>query len=84
MGGQDVVKLILAGASCVQVVSTLFKNKVSYLGTMVKELETWMNGKGYAAIEDFRGKLSAQNNPDPWVYKRAQYVRLLLKPDWMG
>jgi dihydroorotate dehydrogenase (fumarate) len=84
MSGQDVVKLLLAGASCVQVVSTLFKNKVSYLAAMVKELEGWMSGKGYTGIDDFRGKLSAQNNPDPWVYKRAQYVRLLLKPDWMG
>ena len=25
--------------------------------------------------------LSARNNRDPWIYKRAQYVRLLLRAD---
>ena len=84
LSGRDAIKMVLAGASCVQVVSTLFRNKVSYISEMVEEIATWMDGKGYKSIRDFRGHLSEENNPDSWVYKRAQYVRLLLKPDWIS
>jgi dihydroorotate dehydrogenase (fumarate) len=81
MTGQDAIKLILAGASCVQVVSTLYRNKISYLPVMIKEMEDWMDDKGYQNVDEVKGKLSSKENPDPWVYKRAQYVRLLLQPD---
>jgi dihydroorotate dehydrogenase (fumarate) len=77
--GHDVAKMILAGANSVQVVSALYKNKVDYLSTMLKELEQWMDSKGYKTLDDFRGKLSRKNVSDPFVYKRAQYIDLLLK-----
>jgi len=78
---QDVIKLILAGATGVQLVSTLFKNRAPYVATLLEEVTDWMDRKGYASVDDFRGKLSYRNNPDPWVYRRAQYVRLLLRAD---
>ncbi|MBN2091917.1 dihydroorotate dehydrogenase-like protein [candidate division KSB1 bacterium] len=76
--GKDVAKMLLAGADCVQVVSTLYSHGLDYLTTMLKELEDWMDSKGYQTINDFRGKMSRQNSNDPWIYKRAQYVRLLM------
>ncbi len=76
--GRDAVKMLLAGATCMQVVSTLFRNGVARLRTIVQELEGWMDGKGYADLAAFRGKLSMKNSSDPWVYRRDQYVRLLL------
>jgi dihydroorotate dehydrogenase (fumarate) len=79
--GPDVVKMILAGATCVQVVSTLYKNRITHLGTMLQTVESWMENKGYQALADFRGRLSRKMSNDPWAYTRAQYVRLLLKPD---
>lgn len=79
--GKDVAKMILVGADAVQVVSTLYKNKIDYLGTMLKELESWMDAKGYKTLDDFRGKLSNKNIDDIFVYKRAQYIDLLLKSD---
>lgn len=79
--GKDVAKMILAGADCVQVVSTVYKNKIDYLSTIIKDLESWMDGKGYKTLDDFRGKLSAKSINDPFVYKRAQYIDLLLKSD---
>ena len=78
---QDALKLLLAGASAVQVVSTLFKNRIPFVTTLVAEIEEWMGRRGYKQISDFRGKMSARNNKDPWIYKRAQYVRLLLRAD---
>ncbi len=79
--GKDVAKMILAGADCVQVVSTVYKNKINYISTILKDLETWMDGKGYKSLSDFRGKLSNHSLNDPFIYKRAQYIDLLLKSD---
>jgi dihydroorotate dehydrogenase (fumarate) len=39
-----------------------------------------MDGKSYASIDAFRGKLSAENAKDPWAYTRAQYAKMLLSP----
>jgi dihydroorotate dehydrogenase (fumarate) len=79
--GVDVVKMILAGADCVQVVSTIYKNKVEYISTILKDLQTWMESKNYNKLADFKGKLSNKKTNDPFVYKRAQYIDLLLKSE---
>jgi dihydroorotate dehydrogenase (fumarate) len=79
--GEDVIKLLLAGADCVQVVSTLYKNGFGQIGKMLKEINTWMDHKKYDSIDTFRGKLSRKNMKDPFVYKRAQYVDILMKSE---
>jgi len=76
--GDDAIKFLLAGANTVQVVSTLYKNKISHVSTMLKQIEDWMDKKGYKTMDDFRGKLSRKNMKDPFVYLRAQYVDILL------
>lgn len=79
--GEDAIRLILVGATCVQVVSTLFQNQVGQIGRMLQAMEQWMERKGYASLDECRGKLSHRNTRDPWMYTRAQYVRALMKPD---
>ncbi|MBN2486668.1 MAG: dihydroorotate dehydrogenase-like protein [Bacteroidales bacterium] len=79
--GADVLKMILAGADCVQVVSTIYKNKIDYIPTILSDITSWMDKKGYNNLAAFRGKLSNKNINDPFVYKRAQYIDLLLKSD---
>ena len=79
--GIDMVKMILAGATAVESVSTFYHNGVGYAKEMLKELEEWMDRKGYEKIEAFRGKLSSKSINDPFVYKRAQYIDMLLKSD---
>lgn len=79
--GIDIVKMILAGATAVQAVSTFYHNGVGYATTMLKELEEWMDRKEYDSIEAFRGKLSSKTINDPFVYKRAQYIDMILKSD---
>ena len=76
--GEDVIKMLLAGSDAVQIVSTLYKNKISHISTILKTIEEWMDRKGYATIDDFRGKLSRKNSKDPYVYLRAQYVDIIL------
>jgi len=65
--GKDVVKMLLAGADCVQVVSTLYKNKPEYIGTILSDIEAWMESKKFNSLSDFRGK--------------GQYIDLLLGSD---
>jgi dihydroorotate dehydrogenase (fumarate) len=77
--GKDVIKLLLAGADCVQVVSTIYQNKPEHVESMLSEILTWMEGKKYRSLADFRGKLSNKNLTDPFAYKRAQYVDILMK-----
>ena len=77
--GEDVIKQILAGADAVQVVSTLYKNGPQQITKMLEEIEIWMANKQYGTLEDFKGKLSMKNIKDPFAYRRAQYVDILMK-----
>ena len=79
--GNDVIKMLLAGADCVQVVSTLFKHKPEHIATMLRDIEAWMESKKYSSIADFKGKLSKKELKDPFIYKRGQYIDLLLASD---
>lgn len=79
--GKDVVKMLLAGADCVQVVSTVYKHGYKQVGTILTELEAWMEQKEFTNIDQFRGKLSRKNMKDPFAYKRAQYVDILMKSE---
>lgn len=79
--GQDVVSMILAGADCVQVVSTLYKNGLGQIGKILNSMDTWMEKKGYDTLDQFRGKLSRKNMKDPFAYKRAQYIDILMNSE---
>jgi dihydroorotate dehydrogenase (fumarate) len=72
--GLDVVRMILAGADTVQVVSTLYLNQISVIESMLREIENWMDSKGYDKIESFRGKLSKNKTADSQPYHRSQYI----------
>jgi len=78
---KDVIKMLLAGADCTQIVSTIYKNGIGHISLMLKEMETWMDAKGYKEINDFKGKVSRKNLKDPYAYRRAQYVDILMKSD---
>lgn len=82
--GDDVIKLILSGASCVQVVSAVYRHGTKQITEMIREISEWMERKGYDRVEQFRGKLSdsvLNKNDNLLIYKRAQYVDLILHSD---
>lgn len=74
----DVIKVLLAGADAVQVVSTLYRNGVEVVKSMNEEIEKWMDGHGYAAIDSFRGKLSMKKSDNKLPYTRAQYIDFMM------
>ncbi|MFT3751329.1 MAG: dihydroorotate dehydrogenase-like protein [Paludibacter sp.] len=78
--GADVIRLLLSGASSVQVVSALYQNGFSQIAKMKSEISNWMEQKGYNSIDEFKGLLSKSKlNNDPFIYKRGQYVDLLME-----
>jgi dihydroorotate dehydrogenase (fumarate) len=79
--GKDVAKMILTGADCVQVVSAVYKSGLGQITTILQELDAWMDQKNYATIDAFRGKLSRKNQKDPFSYRRAQYIDILMKSE---
>ncbi|RLD79404.1 MAG: dihydroorotate dehydrogenase [Bacteroidetes bacterium] len=79
--GEDVISMILAGADAVQIVSTIYKNGIGQISTILNEMETWMKKKNYKTLDEFRGKLSQKTLKDPFTYKRAQYVDILMKSE---
>ncbi len=82
--GEDAIKLLLSGATCVQVVSAVYKYGTSVISEINKTISEWMERKGYSSIEDFKGKLSdlaLNKNDSVLIYKRAQYIDLLLNSD---
>ena len=72
--GTDVIKMILAGADSVQVVSTLYLNQIEVITKINSDLEKWMDSKGYETLDSFRGKLSKKNIDNKLPYHRAQYM----------
>lgn len=74
----DVIKMILAGADVVQMVSTIYRNSPAIVSDILMDINRWMDDKGYKSLDDFRGKLSRKNMKDPFAYQRAQYVDILM------
>ncbi len=73
--GAGMAKMILAGARAVQGVSALYKNEGRAIGTILGDLAQWMDRKGFATIESFRGKLSQAASEDPAAYERVQFMK---------
>ncbi len=69
------VKLLLAGAQSVQVVSALYLKGNEFLKTLTKGLMDWMDANGYRKIEDFRGQMCQENSEDPAAYERVQFMK---------
>lgn len=71
----DVVKMLLAGAGTVQVVSCLYKNGVDYLRTLNDGLRSWMAEKGFESVSQFRGKMAVKANDDASMFFRTQFMK---------
>ena len=71
----DVVKMLLAGAASVQVVSCLYKNGIDTLRELNSGLQAWMEKKGYDSIEKFRGKLAVAPAEKASVAMRTQFMK---------
>jgi dihydroorotate dehydrogenase (fumarate) len=81
---QDVVRVIMAGATVTQVVGVLLRHGVGYLRSIEKDLETWLTEHEYDDLSQLRGTMSQRNCPDPSQFERVQYMKTLqtYHPHW--
>lgn len=73
--GDTVVKMLLAGADNVEIVSALYKHSLGQIGQMKSRLLTWMEQKGYESLDDFKGLMSQKRSAVPAEFQRVQYMK---------
>ncbi len=73
--GKAVIKQLLAGAQVAQLCSTLYINGANVVTQMITDMYEFMQKWNFKKIEDFRGRLSYKNIPDPLLYERSQFMK---------
>lgn len=73
--GNGVIKQLLAGAQVAQLCSTLYVNGAGVIESMLEDLDAFMKKWNFKSAEDFRGRLSYKNIPDPLLYERSQFMK---------
>lgn len=73
--GEAAVKMLLAGARAVQVCSVIYQQGSSQIGKILKQMENFMQQKGYASTSDFIGKMSMHAVENPGAYERVQFMK---------
>jgi dihydroorotate dehydrogenase (fumarate) len=73
--GEDVIKMLLAGATAIQLVSTLYNNGPEQIKRILTELDDWMSKQGFNSVEQFRGKISRKYGADPAAFERMQFMK---------
>jgi dihydroorotate dehydrogenase (fumarate) len=79
--GADAIRYLLAGAHSVQVCSVLYDKGMPFLKNITRQIETWMDSKGYQSVAEFRGKLNYRNYARPVVYERTQFMKYFSSED---
>ncbi len=75
--GETLIKMLLAGASSVQICSVLLEIGLDSINLMLEILNNWMETKNYSTISEFKGKLAQEKMSDPTLWERTQYIKSL-------
>lgn len=75
--GTDVVRLLMAGACCTQVVGAVLRHGPQRLEGLRDELSHWLAEHGYGSVSELIGCMAQGSAPDPGHYERTPYVRSL-------
>lgn len=73
--GAGAIKMLLAGARAVQVVSTLYEHGVAQVETIVTDLEAWMERQSFTRVDQFRGRLAYRFDQDQSAFERIQFMK---------
>jgi dihydroorotate dehydrogenase (fumarate) len=74
---QDGVKAILAGADAIQLVSALLRHGPTFVATMQRGLEQWLEWQQMTSLDEARGAVSLKTSGDTGSFERAHYIRTL-------
>ncbi|HKQ00347.1 MAG TPA: dihydroorotate dehydrogenase-like protein, partial [Actinomycetes bacterium] len=57
--------------------SALLRNGPDHLRPLETKVRDWMDGHGFATVDQLRGRLSQRSVPNPTAYERANYISTL-------
>lgn len=69
------IKMIMAGASAVQIVSGVYKHGYKFINEMVEGIENWMDSHNIKSIDEIKGVANAQHVKNPAEYERVQFMK---------
>ncbi|MBZ0308138.1 MAG: dihydroorotate dehydrogenase-like protein [Anaerolineae bacterium] len=75
--GQDVIKMLMAGANVTMMASALLRYGIDYLKNVEQEMREWMEEQEYESVQQMRGSLSQKKSANPGAFERAQYMRAI-------
>ncbi len=75
----DVAAYLLAGADVVMTTSALVRGGAGHARKLIDGLDQWAAGKGFASVDDFRGRLAVPSGADQNAFARSGYVAALEK-----
>jgi dihydroorotate dehydrogenase (fumarate) len=74
---EDAIKGVLAGANVVMTTSALLERGIGHLRRIEAGMIEWMERHEYESVAQMRGAMNAGNVPDPGVFERANYLKVL-------
>jgi len=72
---EGAIKMLLAGASAVQIVSTLYQNGAVKASEIIEGLQAWMSDNSFENIGAFKGRLSYEKQDDLSHFERIQFMK---------
>lgn len=72
---EEVVKMLLAGATAVQLCSVIYKKSNKHIMETLNFLIAWMKKKGFENIAQFQGKLSTKDTRGINYFERTQFLK---------
>ena len=76
-GETDAIKALMAGATVVQMVSALRRHGPERLRQVRDAVTAWMVAHEYESLDQLRGSLNLARCPDPAMFERGNYMRIL-------
>ena len=75
--GEDALKAVLVGADAVMMASALLRGGAGLVGTMLNEMQVWLDEHEYESIEQMKGSMAIGTAANPDAFVRANYMKIL-------
>ena len=70
------------GASVTMLASELLTNGIDQLRVIRNAVDYWMEEHEYESVTQLRGSMSQRSVAFPAAYERAQYMKVVARPEW--
>ncbi len=77
-GPEDVLKVLMAGASIAQLCSVLLRHGPGQMREIENGMVEWMEKHEYESVSQLQGSMSQKNCADPSAFERAQYMQAVI------